>query len=76
MSRTASDQSLDGLADGSSVVVVSPERIDPDARVRDFDQLSASAQRLFVSEEETNPATAADLDPGDVVRFTDYYRVR
>lgn len=76
MSRTVQNQRVHGRDDGSSVVVVSPERIGPNARVRDFDQLSERAQRLFVADDATDATAVPDLESGDVVRFTDYYLVR
>ncbi|RDI72365.1 hypothetical protein [Halopelagius longus] len=74
MSRTARDRASDGGADRSDVVAIAPGSIDGDARVRDFDQLSESAQRAFVSEGAPD-AAASDLERDDVVRYTDYYLV-
>ena len=50
----------------------------PGARVRHFDELSEETQNA-VFEAAGRPRTvpeADDLDDGDVVKFTDYYRVR
>ncbi|WP_435099409.1 hypothetical protein [Halorubrum sp. N11] len=52
--------------------------IPPDARVRHYDELGEDAQ-IVVRELAGRPRTAPeadDLDDGDVVKFTDYYRVR
>ncbi|MFC6824266.1 hypothetical protein [Halopelagius fulvigenes] len=75
MSQTARDGASDGSADRSDVVAIAPESIEADARVRDFDQLSESAQRAFVSGDAADVAAASDLERGDVVRYTEYYRV-
>ncbi|MFC7323115.1 hypothetical protein ACFQMF_00825 [Halorubrum rutilum] len=53
-------------------------RIPPDARVRHYDELGEEAQ-VLVRELAGRPRTApepGELDDGDVVKFTDYYRVR
>ena len=53
-------------------------RIPPDATVRHYDELDDETQ-VAVTELAGRPRTApetGDLDDGDVVKFTDYYRVR
>ena len=53
-------------------------RVPPDARVRHYDELDDEEQGV-VRELAGGPWTApepGDLDDGDVVKFTDYYRVR
>jgi hypothetical protein len=52
--------------------------IPADARVRHYDELDEETQ-VAVSEIAGRPRTAPeteDLDDGDVVKFTDYYKVR
>ncbi len=52
--------------------------VPPDARVRHYDEL-AEASQVAVAELADRPRTApesADLEDGDVVKFTDYYRIR
>jgi hypothetical protein len=52
--------------------------IPPGARVRHYDELGEDAQ-VLVRELAGRPRTApelADLDDGDVVKFTGYYQVR
>ena len=53
-------------------------RIPSDARVRHYDELDDDEQSV-VRELAGAPWTApevGDLDDGDVVKFTDYYRIR
>ncbi|SFH62509.1 hypothetical protein SAMN04488066_11317 [Halorubrum aquaticum] len=53
-------------------------RVPPDARVRHYDELEEATQAA-VAELAGRPRTApesADLEDGDVVKFTDYYRIR
>ncbi|WP_459820553.1 hypothetical protein [Halorubrum luteum] len=50
----------------------------PEARIHHFDELSEETQNA-VCKAAGRPRTvsqAADLEDGDVVKFTDYYRVR
>ncbi|RLM57060.1 hypothetical protein DVK02_04475 [Halobellus sp. Atlit-31R] len=62
-----------------ATVVVECEAADVEAtdRVRDFDQLSPAARRAFLDAVTGSDRTVnvAELDPGDVIRFTAYYRV-
>ena len=54
------------------------DRVPPDADVVDYDELSEREQAV-VRELAGGPWTAPEpeqLDDGDVVRFTEYYRVR
>ncbi|SDF63687.1 hypothetical protein SAMN04488067_106160 [Halorubrum xinjiangense] len=53
-------------------------RVPADARVRHYDELDDEEQgvvRELAGKPWTAPETG-DLDDGDVVKFTDYYRVR
>ncbi|MGM0447434.1 MAG: hypothetical protein ACQERM_04160 [Methanobacteriota archaeon] len=53
-------------------------RVPADARVRHYDELDEEEQgvvRELAGKPWTAPETG-DLDDGDVVKFTDYYRVR
>lgn len=53
-------------------------RVPPDARVRHYDELGEATQAA-VAELAGQPRTApesVDLEDGDVVKFTDYYRIR
>jgi len=54
------------------------EWIRPDARVRHFDELSDRTQDAVfeIADEPRTVPEAADLEDGDVVKFTDYYQVR
>lgn len=52
--------------------------VPPDARVVHIDELSDRSQQAVVEvagRPQTVPETA-DLDDGDVVKFTEYYQVR
>lgn len=51
------------------------EQVSPDAHVRHFDELDESAQSFLADGGEAG-TVPEDLDDGDVVVFTDYYRVR
>ncbi|WP_241981536.1 hypothetical protein [Halorubrum sp. GN11_10-6_MGM] len=53
-------------------------RVPADARVRHYDELDDDEQdvvRELAGDPRTAPETG-DLDDGDVVKFTDYYRIR
>ena len=51
--------------------------VEPADRVHHVDQLSARDRRAFLDavEGSDRAVDVRDLDVGDVVRFTDYYRV-
>jgi hypothetical protein len=53
-------------------------RVPSDARVRHYDELDEATQAA-VAELADRPRTApkpGDLEDGDVVKFTEYYRIR
>lgn len=52
--------------------------IPPDARVRHYDQLSDDTQATVaaLANGSWTAPESADLDDGDVVKFTDYYQIR
>jgi len=64
----------------SEPAVVHTEAVPPDARVRHIDQLSDDAQAFVAARSAPNREPApgplpADLEPGDVVVYTDYLLV-
>jgi hypothetical protein len=56
------------------------EAVPENARVRDFDELDDAAQGYLLHVVEgaspRDPSNLSDLEEGDVIVFTDYYRVR
>lgn len=54
------------------------DRIGSATRVRHFDQLSEPAQNALVAATDggTGRLPSAEFEPGEVVIFTDYYRVQ
>jgi len=63
----------------SGLAVGTVEEVPADAHVRHFDELSHREQRRFLRlvEEGSVPREGdGALSPGDVVVFTEYYRVR
>ncbi len=54
-----------------------PTELSAGDRVRDLDQLSAEAHRMFLDavDGSTRGIASSDLSPGDVIKFTEYYRV-
>jgi hypothetical protein len=67
-----------GGADVATVVVeCDPADVGPTDRIRDLDQLAPAARREFL-DAVTGSDRAVDtagLTTGDVVRFTEYYRI-
>ncbi|WP_224268328.1 hypothetical protein [Haloprofundus salinisoli] len=62
----------------TTVAATRTETVPAGARVRHFDELDESAQQLVLEAANgqlTNTATVSDLRSGDIVVFTDYYRV-
>ena len=70
--RTRGDTSV-----GRVVIECDPAEVDSGDRVRDLDQLSPSERRSFLDAVDgtTRLIDAPGLAAGDVVRFTEYYRV-
>jgi hypothetical protein len=66
-------------ADVPSVVVeCDPADVDGSTRVRDLDQLPPAGRDAFIDALDGTSARAGDIPgitTGDVVRFTEYYRV-
>jgi len=63
----------------SGLTVATVDEVPGDTRVRHFDELSHREQRRFLRlvEEGSVPREGdGALSPGDVVVFTEYYRVR
>ncbi|MFB1063804.1 hypothetical protein [Natrinema sp. H-ect4] len=55
------------------------ESVERDATVRHVDQLDSETLAAFygaITGDRTVPITATDLEPGEVIVFTDYYRVK
>jgi len=54
------------------------ESVDLNATVRHVDQLDSETLAAFyeaVTGDRAVPVTATDLEPGEIIVFTDYYRV-
>ncbi|WP_256289128.1 hypothetical protein [Halobellus inordinatus] len=67
-----------GGADVATVVVeCDPSDVGPTDHVRDLDQLTPAARREFLDavSGSDRAVDAAGLATGDVVRFTEYYRI-
>ncbi|WP_224449033.1 hypothetical protein [Haloprofundus salilacus] len=62
----------------TTVAVTRTDSVPAGARVRHFDELDESAQQHVLAAANgqlTNTASVSNLRSGDVVVFTDYYRV-
>jgi len=75
MSRSRS--SRDGDHVPGVVVQCDPAAVDASTRVRDVDQLSPAGRDAFIDAVDgaARVVDAPGLVAGDVVRFTEYYRV-
>ena len=63
--------------DRRRIVPTHPEEIQEGAHVLDYDELDGPVQQKFLSAISGERSCGIDeLDSGDIVVFTDYYRVR
>lgn len=54
------------------------ESVTPDATVRHVDQLDTETLETFyraLEDDAASPTTESDLEDGEIIVFTDYYRV-
>ena len=64
------------LSESGCVRVTRTESVPADSRVRHFDELSDSAQDVVAGADDgTVVCGAPDLSAGEVIVFTDYYRI-
>jgi hypothetical protein len=65
------------MAQSTNTTPTRTEQVPPGVRVRDYDELDDRTQEFFLSTagEGTVPP-GFDLSQGDIVVFTDYYRVQ
>ncbi|MFB6092874.1 MAG: hypothetical protein ABEK02_07685 [Haloquadratum sp.] len=75
MSRAVAGQGDSGVA--TAVVECDPADLDQNASIRDLDQLPPADRRAVIEAADGTQrlGETSRLTPGDVVRFTAYYRV-
>lgn len=78
MARRRRERARDDSAEGVAVVRTGADDIDPDTRIRHYDQLTDRGQQAVAAAVRSRRTSirAPKLSTGDVVRFTDYYEVR
>jgi hypothetical protein len=65
------------MSQSTATTADSPAQVPAGARVRDFDELDDRTQEFFLSTATDGTVPAGfGLSQGDIVVFTDYYRVR
>ena len=65
------------MSQSTSTGATLTEQVPPGARVRDFDELDDSTQQFFLSTANDGAVPPGrGLSQGDIVVFTDYYRVQ
>jgi hypothetical protein len=65
------------MAQSTNTATARTDWVQPEGRVRDYDELDDRTQQFFLSTAGDGTVPAGHgLSQGDVVVFTDYYRVR